>query len=127
MQLACLAAFAWLVAATATSAAQAYAVPAIAWLPFRLDPLTAAVAIMAGTATLGVLLWGSAALAAGLLFGRAFCGWICPLGTAMDAVRRLASPLLAPLQRRLNQRSGPWLEWLGRLPLALLAALALAT
>lgn len=126
VQLACLAAFAWLVAATATSAAQAYAVPAIAWLPFRLDPLTAAIAIMAGTATAGIMAWGAVALAAGLVTGRAFCGWVCPLGTAMDAVRRLASILTGRLQRRLNQRSGPWLARLGRLPLAILAALTLA-
>ncbi len=29
-------------------------------------------------------------LALGLIFGRSFCGWVCPLGTMMDLIRPLA-------------------------------------
>lgn len=127
VQLACLFGFVVLVVATATSAAQGYAVPALAALPFHLDPLVAVLAVLAGTATLAVVLWGLAAVAFALLVGRAFCGWICPLGTAMDAVRRLAAPLTCRLHRRTNARTAGWLGRLGRWPLAVLLALLLAT
>lgn len=120
VQLACLAGFVLLVLATATDAVHSYAVPALAWLPFRLDPLVALLAMLAGTATLAVIAWGLAAVAFAVVFGRAFCGWICPLGTLLDGVRRL----FTPLTRRLNFRSP---AWLGRWPLAVLTALMLAT
>ncbi|HIE04694.1 MAG TPA: 4Fe-4S binding protein, partial [Candidatus Latescibacteria bacterium] len=31
-----------------------------------------------------VELWGMALLASGFLLGRAFCGWVCPLGTLLE-------------------------------------------
>lgn len=120
VQLACLAGFVLLVVATATDAARGYAVPALAWLPFRLDPLVALLAVCAGTATLAVVLWGVAAVAFALVFGRAFCGWICPLGTLLDGVRRLSAPLTGRMQLRSPAGLGRW-------PLAILAGLLLAT
>lgn len=60
--------------------------PSLANLPMRLDPLTA----LAHTFAARVLLPGSAiallTLALTLLFGRAWCGWLCPLGTLLDIV-----------------------------------------
>jgi MauM/NapG family ferredoxin protein len=125
-QIVCLLGFVALVAATATSAADGYAVPALAWLPFRLDPLVGLVALIAGTATVAVVLWALAAVVLALVAGRAFCGWICPLGTMLDLLRRAAAPLTGALQRRTRMRSAGWLGRLGRLPLALLTALLLA-
>ncbi|MBM4458790.1 MAG: 4Fe-4S binding protein [Chloroflexi bacterium] len=59
------------------------------WLPadlfFRLDPLTGLAQMLATRQITVTLLIGAAiALVAALLLGRAWCGWICPLGTALD-------------------------------------------
>ncbi len=66
--------------------------PSLANLPMRLNPLTALAHALAAR----VLLSGSAlallTLALTLLFGRAWCGWLCPLGTLLDLV---PSPRLA--------------------------------
>ena len=45
------------------------------------DPLSAT-GVVLGTGTLpGALIWSVALIALTLVFGRVFCGWICPLGT----------------------------------------------
>jgi len=51
---------------------------------------------------LGVTNWIALGLviASGLLLGRAFCGWACPIGTLQDA--------LAALSRRIFGRRGPY-------------------
>ena len=50
-------------------------------LLLQLDPLVAVgVALAAGTLTLG-LLWALATVVLTVLFGRVFCGWLCPFGT----------------------------------------------
>jgi polyferredoxin len=63
---------------------QSHLQPAIANLPMRLDPLT----LLANSIANHTLLTGSAlALVTILLtivFGRAWCGWLCPLGTILD-------------------------------------------
>ncbi len=123
VQLIALSGFAILVGLTATSAAQHFAVPALAWLPFRLDPLVAVPAILAGTVGLGVVLWGLGALLLALVAGRAFCGWLCPLGTALDVVRRCTAPLTRWIHRHTDRRPA---GWLARLPLLLLTILLAA-
>ena len=61
---------------------------AVNWL-FRLDPLAAASAMLAGRAVL-TLFWPAAiTLALTLVLGRVFCGWVCPLGTILDGFHRL--------------------------------------
>ena len=55
----------------------------------RLDPLAW---LLGSAASRGVASWGWVALALVLVtavFGRVFCGWVCPLGTAMDGAGRL--------------------------------------
>jgi MauM/NapG family ferredoxin protein len=60
--------------------------PAIVHLPFRLDPL----AMLAQTIASRTLLVTSAValltVVLTLVLGRAWCGWLCPLGTVLDAI-----------------------------------------
>ena len=71
----------------------------VANVPMRLDPLL----VLTGTLAARAVLVGSAlalaTLLLTLLFGRAWCGWLCPLGTVLDLVplkpaggRRFAVP-----------------------------------
>lgn len=60
---------------------------------FRLDPLVAATVILAKKA-LVFLVWPSLmTIALTLIFGRAFCGWICPLGTLIDMAGHVIKPV----------------------------------
>jgi len=70
------------------------------WL-LQLDPLVAVgVGLAAGALTVG-LLWALATILLTVLFGRVFCGWMCPFGTIHQFVgwlgrrRRLQDRLLA--------------------------------
>ena len=70
------------------------------WL-LQLDPLVAVgVALAAGTLTLG-LLWVLATFVLTVLFGRVFCGWMCPFGTIHQAVGWLGRRR-RPLQVRIR-------------------------
>lgn len=56
----------------------------------RADPLIALSTILSLRQLILPLLWFALPLAVlSLLLGRAFCGWICPMGTAIDACERL--------------------------------------
>ncbi len=50
----------------------------------RLDPLVATVAMIGSRAFIATMIWAAALLALSLVFGRIFCGFICPLGTLID-------------------------------------------
>jgi ferredoxin len=58
------------------------------WLPadiyLRLDPLLGLSAVLAGRELVSRAVWGMVTLAATLLFGRFFCGYVCPLGAVLD-------------------------------------------
>lgn len=53
----------------------------------RLDPLVGLATVMASRAA--VAFWAAALVTVALtfVFGRAWCGWICPLGTVLETVR----------------------------------------
>jgi len=74
---------------------------------FHADPL-AAVAVVLSSATLpGALVWGAALLALTVVFGRVFCGWVCPLGT----LQQFASWLLSPRSRRESLAANRYRRW----------------
>jgi MauM/NapG family ferredoxin protein len=50
----------------------------------RLDPLVATVAMIGSRAFIVTMIWAAALLGLSFLFGRFFCGYICPLGTLID-------------------------------------------
>jgi len=51
---------------------------------FGLDPLIPLAVALTGSAVLTGLLASVATVIATLLFGRIFCGWVCPMGTIFD-------------------------------------------
>jgi MauM/NapG family ferredoxin protein len=89
----------------------------LADLYFRLDPLAALGAMLAGRAWIPRLAPALATLALTLLFGRAWCGWLCPLGTLLEWVR-------APSARERAPRLSP--RWRSVKHLVLLLVLAMA-
>ena len=58
----------------------------------RLDPLIALTTMLASRAIHAALFLSLVLVAATLLFGRFFCGWMCPLGTLIDFSRKLFPP-----------------------------------
>jgi MauM/NapG family ferredoxin protein len=50
----------------------------------RLDPLVATVAMIGSRAFIATMIWAAGLLVLTLVFGRFFCGYICPLGTLID-------------------------------------------
>ena len=53
-------------------------------LYYRLDPLIAAMAMIAGRTFIAGLLYSLINLLAAVIFGRVWCGWFCPMGTMLD-------------------------------------------
>jgi polyferredoxin len=58
-------------------------------LLFRIDPLLAFSSILAGKTVIALMLPAAITLVLTLIFGRFFCGWLCPLGTLIDGSRHL--------------------------------------
>lgn len=74
---------------------------------FHINPL-AAVGVTGAAGTLpGPLVWGVALLLLTIVFGRVFCGWICPLGT----LQHLASRLLSPRSLRESLQVNRYRRW----------------
>lgn len=53
-------------------------------LYLRLDPLVAFGAMLASRALIATMALALVAIAFGFIFGRAWCGWLCPLGALLD-------------------------------------------
>lgn len=87
-QWACLAGFLWLFLQTEYRGLDQLPYPV--GLLFRIDPLAALADLLAPGAFHWQLLWPALlVLVLTAFFGRFFCGWICPLGTTLDASGRL--------------------------------------
>lgn len=56
---------------------------------FRIDPLLAFCAWLAGKAVIALMLPALITLGLTFVFGRFFCGWVCPMGTLIDGSRFL--------------------------------------
>ncbi|HUV04386.1 MAG TPA: 4Fe-4S binding protein [Armatimonadota bacterium] len=55
----------------------------------RLDPLAAAASMLAARALIAVMWPALVVVGITILLGRVFCGWVCPLGTTLDASDKL--------------------------------------
>ena len=51
---------------------------------FRLDPLAGAAAMLAARQFIALFWPALVMVGLTLVFGRFFCGWVCPLGTLLD-------------------------------------------
>ena len=71
-------------------------------LPMRLDPLLVLAALAASRTFLAGSLLALIVLLLTAVFGRAWCGWLCPLGTVLD---------LLPLKRWRGKRAAPGQGW----------------
>jgi len=80
----------------------------VPWLGsfFAADPLILVMTWLAAHAVPLVLLWSLVVIAATVLFGRVFCGWVCPLGT----VHAAASHVLLPRKPGRTERDH-WSPW----------------
>ena len=116
-----LALFLYLVRATEATGEELLRAPAN--LFFRMDPLNAAAAMLAGRTFLYTFWPALVILLLTLFFGRFFCGWICPLGTLFDLVHRL----FRPLTRRTNGKLGKWVAHRRPLRYALLVIVLFAS
>ncbi len=118
VQIFCLAAFLGLVVMTARGTAVA-AHPLLARVFLVADPLVALAAAAAGTVSAAALL-ALVPVAISLLWPRAYCGWVCPLGTSMDLVDR---GLFRRLDARRGMRDTP--AWLRHVKYAVLVVVVL--
>jgi MauM/NapG family ferredoxin protein len=91
----------------------------------RLDPLAALGLPLALRGFIPSLLPGLGLLLLAVLFGRVFCGYICPLGTTLD-LSRLAGGLFTGREKKLRGSPSPRLNRVKYLLLAVLLGAALA-
>jgi polyferredoxin len=67
---------------------------------FHLDPLAGITSMLASRSWIGPMSLGIITLVLAVVAGRAWCGWICPLGTILDwtpSRRKLKNPAVSPL------------------------------
>jgi len=73
---------------------------------FQLDPLTAISAMFASRSWIGSMALSGSILVVTFLVGRAWCGWLCPLGTLLDFAPtprlRRNSPVVDPHLRKIK-------------------------
>jgi polyferredoxin/formate hydrogenlyase subunit 6/NADH:ubiquinone oxidoreductase subunit I len=72
-------------------------------LLFRIDPFLALAATLAAKTVIVLMLPALFTLGLTLVFGRFFCGWVCPMGALIDASRRLAGTGSARTHRDLRR------------------------
>ncbi len=85
----------------------------LASLPIRLSPLSMLAGLIAGRAFFRGAVIGLVLIILALVVGRAWCGWLCPLGSILD---------LFPFTKWFRYKSRPW-EWLRGLKYGLLLAI----
>jgi polyferredoxin len=85
-------------------------------LPMRIDPLAMLAGLVASRAFLAGSTLAVAVVLLTIVFGRAWCGWICPLGTTLD---------LFPLHAKKSKYNPPSEHW-RRVKYSLLIAILIA-
>lgn len=75
---------------------------------FRIDPFLAAVTMLAAKSVIALMLPSLFIVFLSLLFGRSFCGWVCPMGTGLDGSRYIV-PTDRLGKTTLYPRLGLWL------------------
>lgn len=100
----------------------------------RADPLVFLATGISTSAAAGKIAFAAAmvvpvlvVVAMTLLFGRVFCGWICPLGTIIDISDRLLFRRGRPFQRPRRPENRRWRNWKYLFLIASLAAAVFAT
>ncbi len=86
------------------------------------DPLSMIALSFAAGVIPGAMIWGLVLILMTLVFGRVFCGWICPLGT----LQQLSAWLLAPRSRRESLRVNRYRRWYATKYIILVVLLVLA-
>ncbi len=86
-------------------------------LPMRLDPLLMLANLLASRAFLAGSALALLVVVLSLVFGRAWCGWLCPMGTVLD---------LFSLRRERGKRAAPSENWRSVKYVLLLAILSAA-
>ena len=96
--------FLWLLGRLACGDPRAFPYRAV----LELDPLAGAgSAFSAGTVPRALAVGGGLLVALTVVFGRFFCGWVCPLGTLQE----LSSSLLSPRSRRESIAVNRYRRW----------------
>ena len=72
------------------------------------DPLVAAVTMGAAHVFVPIMLTSLVFVVVGLVLGRVFCGWICPLGTLIDAMGKVFNPPEERFSLRTHERLRRW-------------------
>jgi MauM/NapG family ferredoxin protein len=90
----------------------------VRWI-FHLDPLSAVTMLMSSWMVTAGMLWSLVLVLLTVVFGRAFCGWICPVGT----LHHFASWMTRALRKGAPQHVNRWRPHF-RLKYLLLVALA---
>jgi polyferredoxin len=72
------------------------------------DPLVAALTMGAAQVVVPTMAWSLIFVAFTLVFGRAFCGWICPLGTLIDYAAYVFKPPVDRLSMKAHLRMQYW-------------------
>lgn len=105
--------FLWLIALTAAVTGGAFDASTTETMPYpvelflNLDPLAGAIVLLATGTIPAAMLLGLTVLGLGFLFGRAFCGWACPMGTINHIASEWSSKLRG--KRRLEaNRTRPY-------------------
>lgn len=68
-------------------------------LPLRIDPLTVLVNFIASRTLLSGSLLALILILLTLIFGRVWCGWLCPLGTVLDSISPRRDNKIVPRER----------------------------
>lgn len=97
LQLTCLGGFFWLFRMTSAAPGEELSRPTN--LFFQMDPYAGAAAMLAAKSIIASFWPATLVLIGTYVFGRFFCGWICPLGTLLDLTDRLLRPLFRLTRR----------------------------